>query len=77
MGASADEIGAALREGRSDDMDLGAALRLAVRTLAGVDDETREIAAAALEVAVLDRTRPRRTFRRLSDVAVAEILAGG
>ena len=76
MGASADEIGTALREGRTDDMDLGAALRLAVASLAGVDGETREIAANALEVAVLDRTRPRRTFRRLNDTAVAEILAG-
>ncbi|HVS68558.1 MAG TPA: proteasome subunit alpha [Mycobacteriales bacterium] len=76
MGASAEEIGIALREGRSDDMDLGAALRLAVQALAGVDGETREIAANALEVAVLDRTRPRRTFRRLSDAAVAEFLSG-
>jgi proteasome alpha subunit len=75
MGASAEEIGTALREGRSDDMDLGAALRLAVTTLASTDGETREIAAGALEVAILDRNRPRRTFRRLSDVAVAEILA--
>jgi proteasome alpha subunit len=75
MGASAEEIGAALREGRTDDMDLGAALRLAVGTLANTDGDTREIAADALEVAILDRTRPRRTFRRLSDVAVAEMLA--
>ncbi|HVT21646.1 MAG TPA: proteasome subunit alpha, partial [Mycobacteriales bacterium] len=76
MGASAEEIGTALHEGRSDDMDLGAALRLAVAALAGVDAETREIAADALEVAILDRTRPRRTFRRISDAAVAEMLSG-
>jgi proteasome alpha subunit len=75
MGASAEEIGTALRDGRTDDMDLGAALRLAVRALASTDGEPREIAADALEVAILDRTRPRRTFRRLSDAAVAEILA--
>jgi proteasome alpha subunit len=75
MGASADEIGAALREGRSDDMDLGAALRLAVQALAAADGESREITADALEVAILERARPRRTFRRLSDAAVAEILA--
>jgi proteasome alpha subunit len=76
MGASADEIGTALREGRSDEMDLGAALRLAVQTLAAADGEPREIAADALEVAILDRSRPRRTFRRLSDTAVAQTLAG-
>ena len=76
MGASAEEIGTALREGRSDDMDLGAALRLAVQSLAASDGEPREIAPDALEVAILDRRRPRRTFRRLRDAAVAETLAG-
>ncbi|MGN6473386.1 MAG: proteasome subunit alpha [Mycobacteriales bacterium] len=75
MGGSADAIGTALREGHSDDMDLGAGLRLAVQAIAGAEGEAREIAADGLEVAILDRTRPRRTFRRLSDAAVAEILA--
>jgi proteasome alpha subunit len=76
MGASAEEIGTSLREDRRDDMDLGDALRLAVRALASTEGEPREIAAEALEVAILDRTRPRRKFRRLTDAAVAEILAG-
>ena len=75
MGASAEEIGTVLRENRSDDMDLNAALKLAVRALGVSDTEPREIAANALEVAVLDRARPRRTFRRLSDAVVGEILA--
>ena len=75
MGASAEEIGTVLRENRSDDMDLSAALKLAVRALGVSDSEPREIAANALEVAVLDRARPRRTFRRLSDAVVGEILA--
>jgi proteasome alpha subunit len=75
MGASAEEIGTVLREERSDDMDLSAALKLAVRALASTDAEPREIAADALEVAILERTRPRRKFRRLRDAAVAEILA--
>jgi proteasome alpha subunit len=56
-------------------MDLGAALRLAVQALVGAESEAREVAADALEVAILDRSRPRRTFRRLSDAAVAEMLA--
>jgi proteasome alpha subunit len=76
MGASADEVGAVLREDRRDDMDLSEAVKLAVRALKAADSEPREIAAAALEVAVLDRTRPRRKFRRLADAAVAEILEG-
>ncbi|HWC36645.1 MAG TPA: proteasome subunit alpha [Mycobacteriales bacterium] len=75
MGASAEEIGTALRAEQHNEMELGAALRLAVRALAGADSEPREITADGLEVAILDRTRPRRTFRRLSDAAVAEILA--
>jgi proteasome alpha subunit len=76
MGASADEIGNLLREERGDDMDLAAALKLAVRALTAGDSEPRTIASDALEVAVLDRTRPQRKFRRLADAAVAEILAG-
>jgi proteasome alpha subunit len=76
MGASADEVGAVLREDRRDDMDLSEAVKLAVRALKAADSEPREIAAAALEVATLDRTRPRRKFRRLGDAAVAEILEG-
>jgi len=75
MGGSAEAVGTALREGHSDDMDLGAGLRLAVQSIAGAEGEPREISADGLEVAILDRTRPRRTFRRLSDAAVAEILA--
>ncbi len=36
----------------------------------------RELAAADLEVAVLDRTRPRRAFRRLGNDEVGALLAG-
>ncbi|HEX3899150.1 MAG TPA: proteasome subunit alpha [Mycobacteriales bacterium] len=76
MGASADEVGAVLREDRREDMDLSEAVKLAVRALKAADSEPREIAAEALEVAILERSRPRRKFRRLRDAAVAEILAG-
>ncbi len=76
MGPAADDIGAVLRENRTDDMDLSAALKLAVRALTSAETEPREISADALEVAILDRARPRRKFRRLRDAAVAEILAG-
>ncbi|HWA65895.1 MAG TPA: proteasome subunit alpha [Mycobacteriales bacterium] len=76
MGPAADDIGTVLRENRTDDMDLSAALKLAVRALTSAETEPREISADALEVAILDRARPRRKFRRLRDAAVAEILAG-
>ena len=36
--------------------------------------EARTIPAAQLEVAVLDRTRPRRTFRRLAGALLEDLL---
>ncbi len=38
------------------------------------DGQDRRIPAAPLEVAVLDRTRPRRAFRRVTGAALAELL---
>ena len=77
MGGSADAIGNAAREGYRDDISLGDGLRLAVTSLAGADPDNRTLTADALEVAVLDRTRPRRTFRRLSDAQVEPLLSAG
>jgi proteasome alpha subunit len=71
MGGSAESIGTALREGHRDDISLAEGLRLAVSALINAGGETREIAPEQLEVALLDRSRPRRTFRRLSDETVA------
>jgi proteasome alpha subunit len=75
MGGSAEAIGTALKEGHRDDIPLGDGLRLAVKALVSADTEPRVIAASALEVAVLDRTRPRRQFRRLSDAQLEPLLA--
>jgi proteasome alpha subunit len=74
MGGSADTIGTAVREGHRDDIPLSEGLRLAVSSLTTADTESRTISAAQLEVAVLDRSRPRRTFRRLSDAQVTPLL---
>jgi proteasome alpha subunit len=71
MGGSADSISTTLREGHRDDIPLAKGLRLAVSALKNAGGETREIAPEQLEVALLDRSRPRRTFRRLTDEAVA------
>jgi proteasome alpha subunit len=76
MGGSAESIGSALREGHRPDLPLEDGLRLAVSALSNAEGETREIAAESLEVAILDRRRPRRTFRRLTDTAVAQALSG-
>jgi proteasome alpha subunit len=64
------------------DMPLADVLGLAVRELGtppdgGDEDDRRVIPAAQLEVAVLDRTRPRRAFRRLSGVVLEDLLGQG
>jgi proteasome alpha subunit len=75
MGGSAESIGTVARETHRADMPLGEALRLAVSALMTADTEPRTITASQLEAAVLDRTRPRRTFRRLSDAQLEPLLA--
>jgi proteasome alpha subunit len=52
--------------------DLAAALRISLDTLQTVEE--RELEASGLEVAVLDRTRGRRKFRRLRGEALEELL---
>ncbi|MFI7589113.1 proteasome subunit alpha [Spongisporangium articulatum] len=67
MGGQADQITSALQERWTAGLSLSAALRLAVEVLSrdpnGGDPRTLE--ANQLEVAILDRNRPRRAFRRL------------
>ncbi len=76
MGGQADQLGRLLADGWRPGMELGDALRLAVRALgAGAEEaEPRDIPASQLEVAVLDRTRPRRAFRRLSGSVLEGLL---
>jgi proteasome alpha subunit len=52
--------------------DLAAALRISLDTLQTVEE--RELEASGLEVAVLDRTRGRRKFRRLRGEVLEELL---
>jgi len=76
MGGSAETISQQLTERYRDGMSLEEALRLAVELLgrdpAGGDQRT--LTADQLEVAVLDRTRPRRTFRRLTGPMLSRLL---
>jgi proteasome alpha subunit len=60
-----------LEESWRDDLDVAGALKAAVGALAGPD---RELGAADLEVAVLERNGRRRAFRRLTDDEVTELL---
>ena len=78
MGGQAEAIAAVLKEGHSDDMALKAALALGVKALASIGGEAgapREISANQLEVAVLDRRRQGRAFRRITGNALATLRA--
>ena len=55
-------------------MDAGAAIRLGASVLAGPDTV---LSADQLEVAILDRTRPRRAFRRINGAELIAILEAG
>jgi proteasome alpha subunit len=77
MGGQADAIAGSLREGQRPDMSLGEAVRLAVKALGSVGGEggaARTIAADQLEVAILDRRRVGRSFRRITGAALTSLL---
>ncbi|KYH44469.1 proteasome subunit alpha [Branchiibius sp. NY16-3462-2] len=76
MGGAAERIGTGLEQEWSSGQDLGSVLRLTVRLLGG-DDENgspRVLGADQLEVAVLDRHRERRLFRRLTGPLLEALL---
>jgi proteasome alpha subunit len=80
MGGSAEAISTVLRSRHDVTADVAAALALAVEGLASVGGENgtpRELGAAQLEVAVLDRRRNGRTFRRITGAALSSLLEGG
>ena len=72
VGGRADELGATLRSGYKENLPLPDAIQLGVNTLSSLEEQP--IQAPNLEVAVLDRTRERRKFRRLADDEVAGVL---
>lgn len=75
MGGQADAITTTLKESYSEGMELGTAVSVAVKALAaGGDNSNRTLEQSQLEVAVLDRSRPHRTFRRVSGNALQELL---
>mgnify|MGYP000875786614 CR=1 FL=1 len=74
MGGEAEPIATALRERWSDGLALGPATRLARDVLSGEREEP--LAAASLEVAALERARPRRAFRRITGGDLESLLSG-
>jgi proteasome alpha subunit len=88
FGGQADQVAAALKERFSDGMSLAEALKAALEALtpsapsgtgtaaaAAAATANGELSAASLEVAILDRTRAHRTFRRLRGARLEELIA--
>ena len=77
MGGNAEPIAAALAQQWQTGMDLASAIRLAARLLGELGEDTpRDLTADQLEVAVLDRTRPRRAFVRLENASLQSLVTG-
>jgi proteasome alpha subunit len=85
MGGQAEAVTGHLREHFSTGMGLPDALQVGVRALSAVSPVTAgsgnggatTLTAAQLEVAVLDRRRPKRAFRRVTGAALHSLLGGG
>jgi proteasome alpha subunit len=73
MGGQADAISGALKDSYQDDAALADALRFAVAAFDAGSPATN--GERSLEVAVLDRKRPRRSFRRIQGAVLEELLA--
>jgi proteasome alpha subunit len=76
VGGQADKVAAVLKERYSQSMSLTEAMGLAIAALAGQGDGNAEpVAANQLEVALLERNRPHRAFRRLTGARLDALLA--
>ncbi|NGM13025.1 proteasome subunit alpha [Verrucosispora sp. WMMA2044] len=79
MGGQAEAISGVLKSHHRPDMSLGDAVKVAVQALSTVGGEggaARTIAGHQLEVAILDRNRRGRTFRRITGAALTGLLDG-
>jgi proteasome alpha subunit len=76
FGGQADQVSAALKERYSAGMSLTEAFAAALGALSATGNgERNEIAATQLEVAILDRTREHRTFRRIRAARLEELVS--
>ena len=73
MGGRADDLNEQLKNGYAEGLALADAVRMASTALAHVEEKPSEV--AHIEAAVLDRTRGRRKFRRLTSGELATIVA--
>jgi len=78
FGGQADQVSAALKERYSEGMSLAEAFAAALAALAAPSNgERQDVVAAQLEVAVLDRARDHRAFRRIRAARLEELIAEG
>jgi proteasome alpha subunit len=75
MGGEADDLNAELQRQYREGMALDESIRLALKALRRAAPAGQ--ATSRLEVAVLERSRPRRSFRRLTDDEVSAALQSG
>ena len=76
MGGQSDAVSSALHEKYAEGLDRDDAIRVAVAALSnGTDGQTRGIPSTNLEIAILERGRPGRSFRRLTAAQIDEVLA--
>jgi proteasome alpha subunit len=77
IGGQADQVAAVLKDQYRDGMTLEGAFTVAIAALGSQSNGDRpEVTGAQLEVALLDRARPHRTFRRLTGTRLEALLAG-
>jgi proteasome alpha subunit len=77
LGGQTEPIVTALKEGHSQELALRDALGVAIRGLGSVGGDNgkpRDLSGEKLEVAVLDRNRPGRAFRRVVGAALTALL---
>ncbi|HEX6232008.1 MAG TPA: proteasome subunit alpha [Jiangellaceae bacterium] len=79
MGGAADLVNRYLSENYREGMSFDDATRLAVDALGrdNASGEVRRLTTEALEVAVLDRNRPRRKFKRITPASLRDLLGNG
>jgi len=77
MGGQADKVAAVLKERYATAMSLTAAMTLAIAALSGQGDgaSPEPVTASQLEVALLERSRTHRAFRRLTGARLDALLA--
>ena len=75
MGGQSEEIRRYLKDNFQENLDVDAALKLGVRALMVTQNKT--LTERDLEVAVLDRTKERRKFRRIPPEALHQMLTPG